>query len=150
MDTNSNSPRILNPEPLSENRRSVLTSARFWALMDRWNVPTDRALSLIGYEGRRLCEQDRPNFQMSEEQAKVLSCLLEIDLTLTVAGLRSDRSRGRGYSPAVEGACPLDAMGHCESSRIAEVLWSLNRVANGCHTVSRASARTVGTTARVR
>ena len=135
MDTLSNPPRIPNPESLSENRRSVLTSARFWALMDRWNVPTDRALTLIGYEGRRLCEQSRPMFQMSEEQAKVLSCLLEIDLTLTVAGLRNDRLRGRSHSPAMKGACPLDAMGHCDPSRTAKVLWSLNHVASGYHTV---------------
>ena len=90
---------------------------------------------LIGYEGRRLCKQGRPKFQMSEEQAKVLSCLLEIDLTLTVADLRNDRLRGRSHSPAMEGACPLDAMGHCDPSRTAKVLWSLNRVANGYHTV---------------
>src|SRR4051812_35439214 len=99
MDTLSNRPQILNPEPLPENRRSVLTSARFWTLMDRWNVPTDRALSLIGYGGRRVCEQVRPMFQMSEEQAKVLSCLLEIDLTLTMTGLRNDRLRRRSHSP---------------------------------------------------
>jgi hypothetical protein len=73
---------------------------------------------------------------MSEEQAKVLSCLLEIDLTLTVAGLRNDRLRGRSRSPAMDGACPLDAMGHCDPSRLAKVLWSLNRVANGYHTVA--------------
>jgi hypothetical protein len=109
----------------------VLTSARFWALMDRWNVPTDRALSLIGYEGRHLGEQGTPEFQMSEEQAKVLSCLLEIDLTLTVAGLRDFRLRRRGHSPAMAGVCPLDALGHCDPSRTAQVLWSLNRVANG-------------------
>ena len=140
MDTRSKPSRILNPEPLPENRRSVLTSARFWALMERWNVPTDRALRLIGYEGRRLGEQGRPKFQMSEEQAKVLSCLLEIDLTLIVVGLRNDRLRGRSHSPALEGACPLDAMGHCDPSRIAKVLWSLNRVAKGYHTVRRATS----------
>ena len=151
MDTLNNPLRILNPEPLPENRRSVLTSARFWALMDRWNVPTDRALNLIGYEGRRLCEQGRPMFQMSEEQAKVLSCLLEIDLTLTVAGLRNDRLRGRSHSPAMEGACQLDAMGHCDPSRTAKVLWSLNRVAECVATRSeRPSAQTVGTTVRGR
>ena len=51
---------------------------------------------------------------MSEEQARVLwSPLLEIDLTLTVAGLRN-RLRGRSHSSAMEGACPLDTMGHCD------------------------------------
>ena len=131
MDTRSNPPRVLNPEPLSENRRSVLTSARFWALMDRWNVPTDRALRLIGYEGRQPGEQGRPEFQMSEEQAKVLSCLLEIDVTLVVTGFREDRLHRRSHSAPMEGVCPLDAMGHCDPSRTAKVLWSLNQVTNG-------------------
>ena len=102
--------------------------------MDRWNVPTDRALRLIGYEGRHLGEQGRPEFQMSEEQAKVLSSLLEIDLTLTVAGLRN-RLRGRSHSSAMDGACALDTMGHCEPSRTAKVLWSLNHVASDYHTL---------------
>jgi hypothetical protein len=47
---------------------------------------------------------------MSEEQAKVLSCLLEIDLTLTVAGLREDRLRGRSHSPAMEDADHLPVL----------------------------------------
>ena len=76
---------------------------------------------------------------MSEEQAKVLSCLLEIDLTLTMADLRNDRLHGRSHSPPMEGAFLLDAMGNCDPSRIAKVLWSLNRVANRYHTVSRAA-----------
>jgi hypothetical protein len=129
MDARSNPSRILNPEPLPEDRRSALTLARFWALMDRWNVPTDRALRLIGYEGRRLCEQDRPKFEMSDEQAKVLSCLLEIDLTLVVDGFRERWLHRRSPAPALEGACPLDATGHCDPSRTAKVLFFLNRVA---------------------
>jgi hypothetical protein len=67
-------------------------------------------------------------------------CLLEIDLTLTVTGLRNDRLHGRSHFPKMEGACPLDAMGHCDPSRTAKLLWSLNQVANCSHTVKRVSA----------
>src|SRR4051812_48974762 len=111
--------------------------------MDRANVPTETAASLIGEEGRCVCKQGRPKFHMSEEQAKVSSCLLESDLASTVAGLRNDRLRGRTHSPATEGACALDAMGHCDRSRIAKVRWWLNRFANGYPPVRRASARSV-------
>ena len=67
-------------------------------------MPTDRALRLIGYEGRRLGELGRPEFEMSEEQARVLSCLLEIDLTLVVMGFREDLLHRRSDSPVLEGA----------------------------------------------
>jgi hypothetical protein len=53
---------------------------------------------------------------------KVLSCLLEIDLTLNVAGLQDDQLRRRSHCPAM-GACQLDAVGHCDLSRTAKVLW---------------------------
>ena len=141
MDTLSKPSRILNPEPLPADRRSALSSARFWALMERWNVPTDRALRLIGYEGRRLGELGRPEFEMSEEQARVLSCLLEIDLTLVVIGFREDLLHRRSDSPALEGACPLDAMGRCDPSRVAKVLFFLNRVAKRLPHSQRERAR---------
>ncbi len=88
-------------------------------------------------------------FQMSEEQAKVLSCLLEIDVTLIVTGFREDRLHRRSHSAPMGGACPLDAMGRCDPRRTAKALWFLNRVASDYHTVSRASARTADLTAKV-
>ena len=79
-------PQLLHPEPLPLCRRRSLSSATFWALMDRWKVPTERALRLIGHDDWR-GRSDKPKFGMSEEQAKVLSCLLEIDLTLAMIDL---------------------------------------------------------------
>jgi hypothetical protein len=68
---------------LPPERQKDLNCETFWKLMDRWRVPTDRALTLIGHDA---------------EQAKVVSCLLEIELTLVVAG--AGRARRKRAAPA--------------------------------------------------
>jgi hypothetical protein len=106
----------------------MLSSETFWALMDRWHVPTDRALALIGHDGtpRQSEKADRP-FSLSNEQAQVLSCLLEIDLTLAVAAVREHQHRRNGVPSAAGENLPLDAMGRCDVSRAAAALWSTNQ-----------------------
>jgi hypothetical protein len=119
-------PRVLHPEPLSPQRQKDLNCVTFWTLMDRWEVTTDRALTLIGHDAEPVANTQRPTFSLSDEQTKVVSCLLEIELTLAVAAL--GRARHRKQSPAsADGTLPLDAMGRCDPSRAAIVLWSLNR-----------------------
>ena len=87
--------RILHPEPLLPERQKDLNCDTFWKLMDRWEVPTDRALTLIGGETEPVTETRRASFPLSDEQAKVVSCLLEIELTLAVAVVgRGRHSRG--------------------------------------------------------
>jgi hypothetical protein len=115
--------RVLHPEPVPPERQKDLNCDTFWKLMDRWKVPTDRALTLIGRDAEQASETERPSFPLSVEQAKVVSCLLEIELTLTV---RDARSPKRSRAPAHE-TLPLDAMGRCDPSRAGMVLWSLNR-----------------------
>ena len=63
---------------------------------------------------------------MSEEQAQVLSCLLEIDLTLTVSGMPVDRLHRKIRSSRIDETSSLDAMGRCDPGRAATVLWELN------------------------
>ena len=89
-------------------------------------MPTDRALTLIGRDAEPVAKTERARFPLSDEQTQVVSCLLEIELTLAVAGVGRARPRNRSPAP-VEGALPLDAMGRCDPSRAAIVLWSLNR-----------------------
>ena len=89
--------RVLHPEPLPPERQKDLNCDTFWKLMDRWEVPTDRTLTLIGHEAEPVAETERPSFPLSDEQAKVVSCLLEIELTLTVAGAGRARSRTRRW-----------------------------------------------------
>ena len=77
--------RVLRPEPLSPERQRALSTDVFWNLMHRWQVPTTTALRAIGYCPSERHKDERPDFRLSEDQAKFLSCLLEIDLALTLA-----------------------------------------------------------------
>jgi Flp pilus assembly secretin CpaC len=58
------------------------SSATFWLLMDRWHVPDEQALKLIGFEGKL-----RRQFKLTSEQARTLSALLAIDSALELAGM---------------------------------------------------------------
>ena len=44
-------PQVLRTEDLPTSRRENHSPAKFWELMDRWKLPTKRALELIGEEG---------------------------------------------------------------------------------------------------
>jgi len=61
---------------------SAASSATFWLLMQRWHVPDDQALKLIGFEGKPLKQ-----FKFTPEQARTLSALLAIDSALELAGM---------------------------------------------------------------
>lgn len=117
-------PQILEPRPLSPARRRTLNAAKFWALMERWGIPTDRALQLIG-QRRQGSSERRLNFSLSERQAQVLSCLLEIDLTLTLAAIEGADHRCRGASPELSEAVLPETLGSSDPKQAATVLWSL-------------------------
>jgi hypothetical protein len=125
--------RLLATEPLPPERRSALTSDTFWSLMDRWKVPTERALRLIDCEGAGIPSGSprQHQFPLSEDQAKILSCLLEIDLTLAVAEVGEERLHQRRRSASRRKASPLDDMGRCDPRQAAAVLWSLTMQRRG-------------------
>src|SRR3954454_11361121 len=56
------------------------SSATFWLLMQRWHVPDDQALKLIGFEGK-----PRKRVKLTPQQARTLSALLAIDSALELA-----------------------------------------------------------------
>src|SRR5689334_18582214 len=114
MDSDGVPPQVLHPTPLPPERQKDLNCGIFWKLMDRWQVPTDRALTLIGCDAEPVAETERPNFLLSDEQAKFVSCLLEIELTLAVAGVGRGRHREGNLAPS-NGTVPLDAMGRCDA-----------------------------------
>ena len=58
------------------------SSATFWLLMQRWHVPDEQALKLIGFEGK-----PRRRFKFTPEQARTLSALLAIDSALELSGM---------------------------------------------------------------
>ena len=99
------------------------SSATFWDLMDRWDVPNDQALELVGYEGKLPTTDRRPRFKLSTEQARIVATLLEVDSALATAGLDPSwldkRSGKRSRSP-------LDLM---RAGAMDEVLRSLTQTA---------------------
>ena len=113
-------PQVLHLGGVPKSRRKTLSPAKFWALMERWGVTRERALDLIGEESWN----DAGEF--SDEQAKVLSCLLEIDLTLIATGRRERCLHKRSRKAPMDGSSPIDAMGRCDPGRAARVLWSLS------------------------
>ena len=78
--------------------KELISCDVFWNLMDRWKVPADRALTLIGHDSETIDGIQRRNFALSVEQARIVSCLLEIDLTLAVASIHDRRHRRRKAS----------------------------------------------------
>jgi hypothetical protein len=117
--------RVLHPKPLTPERQRALSAGVFWKLMDRWQVPNAAALEAIGcpVEGDGT---ERPDFKLSDDQATFLSCLLEIDLTLTLAEVVRQRAAQR--KPI--GRTVLGDKGRrCDPSNAAKVLWILKRSA---------------------
>ena len=125
MEAHGAPPGVARSEPQSSRRQRTISCDIFWNLMDRWKVPTDRALTLIGYDPEPIDVAQRRSFALSDEQARIVSCLLEIDLTLAVASAHDRRHRRRKAS--APGNLPLDAMGRFDLTRAAAVLWCLNR-----------------------
>ncbi len=70
----------------SPNHKGI-TSATFWALMDRWQVSDLAALALIGHRGGLSKEGLRPRFKLVGEEAKMVYLAFEIDQTLRNIGL---------------------------------------------------------------
>ncbi|MEA2729976.1 MAG: hypothetical protein QOD93_4262 [Acetobacteraceae bacterium] len=62
------------------------TSATLWSLMDRWQIPDEEALELVGFEGKLPTTSRRPRFKLSPEQERTVSTLPEIDTALSAAG----------------------------------------------------------------
>jgi len=119
------SPQSLEPRPLPPARRDTMDAARFWTLMDRWQIPPDRALDIIGTSCRRRLSKTRPNFKLSARQAQILSCLMEIEMTLTLAAVEGRLHGKRRTFQALQEVVPLEALGRGNPGQTAKVLWSL-------------------------
>lgn len=51
-------PQTIKPQPLPAARRETLNAAKFWTLMERWQIPSDRALNTS--KRLRSCTHGRP------------------------------------------------------------------------------------------
>ena len=95
MEPNGAPPQILNLKIFPSHRRKVLSFQKFWALMERWKVPTDYAL-LVGHSGQRsrLTETaNGPKLGLSDNQTPSHYHSSEADFARMVAG--TDRRRKR-------------------------------------------------------
>jgi hypothetical protein len=97
------------------------SNTTFWGLMDRWDVPNDQAMELVGYEGKLPTTERRPRFRLSPEEARIVATLLELDSDLATAGL--DPSWLRKQS-GMGSRSPLDLM---RAGAMDEVLRSLTQ-----------------------
>ncbi len=59
-----------------------IASTAFWSLMDRWNVPDEAALDLVGHPGGLTKKGTRPRFKLTGEEVDLFQGLLEIDAGL--------------------------------------------------------------------
>lgn len=137
MEPNGAPPQILNLKIFPSHRRKVLSFQKFWALMERWKVPTDYAL-LVGHSGQRsrLTETaNGPKLGLSDNQTPSHYHSSEADFARMVAG--TDRRRKRSAPPVPSGNAPLDAMGLCDLTRAAATLRSLKGAESGVRSRSR-------------
>ncbi|WP_370765160.1 hypothetical protein, partial [Teichococcus vastitatis] len=63
--------------------RAGLTSGSFWALMDRWQVPDEPALALLGHAGGLTRKGTRPRFKLAPAEAEALQLMQGIDAGLS-------------------------------------------------------------------
>ncbi len=73
------------PEPPAAIHRSQATSRGFWALMDRWGVPDEKAVQLLDHVGGLTAAGragKRPRFMMTGDEARRFAYLMEIDTNL--------------------------------------------------------------------
>jgi hypothetical protein len=70
------------PESPPAPHRSQATAKAFWALMDRWQVPDEKALRLLDHVGGLTAAGKRPRFAMTGDEAKRFAYLMEIDTAL--------------------------------------------------------------------
>lgn len=59
-----------------------MTTKAFWPLMDRWGIPDEKALRLLGHEGGLTRTGGRPRFTLTAEEVRRLDYLREIGTAL--------------------------------------------------------------------
>ena len=79
------------------------SSAAFWLLMERWGVPEDQALKLIGFEGK-----PRRRFKLTPDQVRMLTSISAVDSALELAGM--DRAWLHSRSSRLRRRTPLERM----------------------------------------
>ena len=69
-------------------RPASVSSAVFWSLMDRWEVPDTEALRLVGHPGGLTKKGTRPRFRLEGDEVEAFLGLQEIDTAVDALKLR--------------------------------------------------------------
>ena len=108
------------PSPLGP----VLSSRRFWDLMERWNIPDGTALDLIEFPGKLGKSGKRPRFRFTTRQQRITSYLREIDAALAAAGKTPSWLHQRAFGHRT----PIEHMLAQGLRGMADALQLLNRI----------------------
>lgn len=106
----------------------MVTTKSFWPLIDRWGVPDELALQLLGHRGGLTRTGARPRFTLNSEEAGRLGYLREVGATLEL--MFGDAGAWlKQPSPALpfRGQTPLAYMIARGTPGVAEVLRFLAR-----------------------
>jgi len=106
-----------------------MSSAEFWRLVDRLQIPDIAALELIGYAGNIGKAGKRPRFRLSSRQTHLAAYLPEIEAALQTIGEGSAWLQHRNRSVPFSGRTPIKLMVEREGEGAAQVLQFLNRAA---------------------
>jgi hypothetical protein len=106
-----------------------MSSAAFWRLVDRLQIPDPDALELIGYAGTIGETGKRPRFRLSSRQTHLAAYLPEIEAALQTIGEGPAWLRRRNRSALFSGRAPIKLMVERDGEGVAEVLQFINREA---------------------
>jgi hypothetical protein len=117
-------PAEAEPPPKLPGR--ALSSAQFWALMERWKVPDAVALELIQFPGKIGNSGKRPRFRFTTKQGRLTSYMAEIDAALAVTERDPAWLHRKSRSAPFSGKTPIDHMVEQGEAGMTDVLRELN------------------------
>jgi hypothetical protein len=88
----------------------TMSSAAFWRLVDRLQIPDPDALELIGYAGEIGKTDKRPRFRLWPRQTHLAAYLPEIEVALQTIGERPVWLQRRNWSAPFSGLAPIQLM----------------------------------------
>ena len=111
----------------------AVTTKAFWPLMDRWGIPDDKALELLGHRRGLTRTGGRPRFTLDADEVRRLDYLREIGTALEVMfGDAGPWLKQPASALPFRGLTPLDYMIVRGTPGLAEVnrflaRWSLSQ-----------------------
>jgi hypothetical protein len=104
-----------------------MSSAAFWRLVDRLQLPDAEALELIAYAGKIGPSGKRPRFRLSTRQAHLASYLPEIEVALQAIGEPPGWLLRSNHSVPFRGCAPIKLMAERGGESMGDVLQFLTR-----------------------